>query len=271
MKLRTLGAAIVRRWYVFIAGILAVGGLSYLMYGMIPVDYKTTGSLVLLPSAKAVGIDGNPYLFLGGLGQAMDVLTRRITAADVTDRLTGPYPKSSYTALPDVTAGSSIMVVTVKAHTASESTRLLTAILVEAPKQLAAMQDELKVPDGSRISSMQVAEPTEPVVDGKPRLQAVAGAGAAGLLLVLLMTATFDGAMLRRRARRGGAAKVDTTDAESQMTPPVVAEGTGRIHVLAGSISQDGESPSADPDAATASSDEPVPLRRRRAATGDHR
>jgi hypothetical protein len=265
MKLRTLGAAVLRRWYVAIAGLLAVGGLSYLLYGMIPVDYKTIGSVVLLPSTKTVGAGGNPYLYLGGLGQAMDVLTRRVTAIDVTDRLTAPYPKSSYTALPDVTAGSSIMVVTVKARTATESTALLNRILAETPRQLSVMQDELKVPDDSRIASMQVAQPTDPILDGKPRLQAVAGAGAAGVLLVLLMTATVDGVLLRRAWRCADAADgmaPTPEDAEADDAP-----APARVLLIGAEEKGDAEIAVAEPEDTARSG--LVSLRPRRAAVGD--
>jgi ElaB/YqjD/DUF883 family membrane-anchored ribosome-binding protein len=269
---------------------------------MIPVDYKSTGSLVLLPSSKAVGTGGNPYLFLGGLGQAMDVLTRRMTAPEVSDKLGEEYPKSTYTALPDVTSGSSIMVVTVKARTSAESSELLDAVLSQAPKQLAAMQDELKVPEESRISSMQVATPAEPIVDGKPRVQAVVGAGAAGLLLVLLMTAFLDGVLLRRAARReGDKARQAGAGARQQIVPERVpadsrthetsfggplsepALGVERIRERRGTptrfiatlpplptVADDSDDSMAGSVEAAESSDLP-PLRRRRAATGDGR
>lgn len=78
----------------------------------------------------------------------------------------------------------------------------MAAVVDAVPVELATMQDELKVPAASRISSMPVAQPTDPVVDGKPRLQATAGAGAAGLLAVLVLTAFLDGLLLRRSSRR---------------------------------------------------------------------
>lgn len=204
MKLRTLGRAMLRRWYALIAGLLAVGGLSYYLYGVVPVDYKTTGSVVLLPSAESVGNGGNPYLFLTGLGQAMDVLSRRMSAPDVMARLTNGQRHSTYTAVPDVTSGSSILVVTVSSGSSADAEATMAAILGDVPSELEAMQDELKVPTASRISSMQVAEPTAPVVNSKPRLQATAAAGAAGLLLVILGTALLDGLLLRRSLRREG-------------------------------------------------------------------
>lgn len=202
MKLRTLGRAILRRWYAFVAGLLAVGALSYFVYGQAPVDYKSSGSVVLLPSTKSVGTEGNPYLFLNGLGQAMDVLTRRLSAPDTVARLTKGYSGVTYTALPDVTSGSSILVVTVKSGTAETASSALKAVLTAVPSELSGMQDELSVPNASRIASMQVAAPTTPVADVKPRLQLTAVSTAGGVLLILLLTALLDGMILRLNGQR---------------------------------------------------------------------
>ena len=210
MKLRTLGRALLRRWYAFLAGLLAVGALGAFAYGQLPVDYKTTGSVVLLPSAKSVGTEGNPYLFLSGLGQAMDVLTRRLMAPDVMERLTQGSTDASYTAQPDVTSGSSILIVSVKSRSAESAASTLEAVLAGIPAELVMMQDELSVPDAARIASMQVAMPAEPAPDLKPRLQITAVICAAGLLVVLLLTALLDGILLRlaRHRTAGRAAPV---------------------------------------------------------------
>lgn len=202
MKLRTLGRALLRRWYVAVAGLAALAGLCYATYGLIPVDYKSSSSVVLLPSAESMGKGTNPYLYLTGLGQAMDVLSRRMSASDVTERLTAGHLGASYTVLADVTSGSSILVVTAKSRSSADTQATLAAVVAQVPVELAAMQDELKVPAPSRISSMPVAPATSPLVDGKPRLQATAGAGAAGLLAVVVLTAFLDGLLIRRASRR---------------------------------------------------------------------
>lgn len=202
MKLRTIGRAIVRRWYVFVGGLLAVAGLAYALYGAVPVDYKATASVVLLPASSSVGAGGNPYLFLGGLSQAMDVLTRRLSAPDLSEQMIRAHAPSSYTVAPDVTSGSSIILVTVKARSGADASAVLAAVLADIPSELTSMQDELKVPNASRISSMQVAPSSTPTVDAKPRIQTVAAASVAGVVGVLALTALTDGLLLRRRARR---------------------------------------------------------------------
>jgi hypothetical protein len=204
MKLRMVGWALIRRWYAALGGLIVVGAVCALAYVSVPVDYKASGSLVLLPSAQSVGSGGNPYLFLGGLGQAMDVLTRRMAAAETVEKFSMQYQKMSYTALPDVTSGSSILVVTVKARSAATAEQALAAILADVPTELTTMQDSLHVPATSRISSMPVAEPSPPVPDTKGQIQAVGAVGAAGTVLVVLFTALLDGLLLRQKRRREG-------------------------------------------------------------------
>jgi hypothetical protein len=204
MKLRMVGWALIRRWYAALGGLIVVGAVCALAYVSVPVDYKASGSLVLLPSAQSVGSGGNPYLFLGGLGQAMDVLTRRMAAAETVDKFSAQYQKMSYTALPDVTSGSSILVVAVKARSAATAEEALAAILADVPTELTTMQDSLHVPANSRISSMPVAEPSPPIPDTKGQIQAVGAVGAAGTVLVVLFTALLDGLLLRQKRRREG-------------------------------------------------------------------
>jgi hypothetical protein len=202
MKLRTLARALLRRWYAVIAGLVALGGLCYSVYNVVPADFKTTGGIVLLPSSETMGKGSNPYLYLTGLGQAMDVLTRRMSAPDVEAQFTDNHPDASYTIAADVTSGSSILVITVKSRTSADATATMEAIVKAVPHELSAMQEDLKVPAYSRISSMPVAEPTKPTVEGKARLQATAAAGAAGFLAVVALTALLDGLLLRRSRRR---------------------------------------------------------------------
>ncbi|WP_138443655.1 hypothetical protein [Sinomonas susongensis] len=240
MKLRMVGWALIRRWYAAVAGLLAVGAACLLVYGAVPADYKANGSLVLLPSPQSVGAAGNPYLFLGGLGQAMDVLTRRMTAPDTTGRYAATYPKMSYTALPDVTSGSSILVVTVTARSSEDAGSALQKILADVPAELTSMQDALHVPAASRISSMPVAQPSAPTVDVKRRIQATGGVGAAGVVLVILLTALLDGLLLRRSRRleadrwRAKAHHTAAPEHDEESSPYLVS-------VYAGETGEDGE------------------------------
>jgi hypothetical protein len=241
MKLRTLARALLRRWYAVVAGLLALVGLCYSVYSVVPADYKTTGSIVLLPSSETMGKGSNPYLYLTGLGQAMDVLTRRMSAPDVDAQFTRDHPAASYTIAADVTSGSSILVVTVKSRTSADATATMEAIIGAVPRELSAMQDELKVPAYSRISSMPVAAPTTPTVEGKARLQATAAAGAAGFIAVMALTALLDGLLLRRSRRRAAAGETSARASRS-IRGPLHAGGASVDDDVSGEPSHDDRS-----------------------------
>ncbi|WP_369046944.1 hypothetical protein [Sinomonas sp. P10A9] len=263
MRLRTVLRALLRRWYAVIAGLLGVAGLCAYLYGVVPADYKTSGSVVLLPSSEAVGPGGNPYLYLNGLGQAMDVLTRRLSAPDAVERLTQGHPMASYVAAADITSGSSILVVAVKSRSANESADLVQAILADVPSELASMQDELRVPAQSRISSVRVAPPPAPVIDSKTRIQAVAAAGVGSLLALVLLIAMLDSLLLRYARRRSARARIEPTGAGTGGTVPLSTDALVLVPVPAGEARIEEEMRGLEPNTA--------PRRRDRRAFGVQR
>ena len=76
-----MGRAIRRWWLVALLGlVLSVGG-SGLAYTLIGAEYQRSASQVLVPGDNAVPEGGNPFIYLGGLEQAADVLVRAAAAA----------------------------------------------------------------------------------------------------------------------------------------------------------------------------------------------
>lgn len=210
MSLKLLALRIVRRWYCLLAGLLAVAGLCYWVNAHTPVQYRIQGSIVLLPSPETIG-GGNPYLFLNGLGQATDVVTRRVAAPSVEDAIAATYPHTTYTATADQTNGSSIILVSVTSESDSSAHGALSAVMDQIPKILVSMQDELSVPPKGRIGSMPVTTQKTPTIDSKPRIQLLVLSAVGGVALTLLLTALFDGLILswtsRIRRRRDRPAK----------------------------------------------------------------
>jgi hypothetical protein len=244
MSLKVLLQRIMRRWYCVLAGLLAVAGLCYWVNAHTPVQYRIQGSVVLLPSSETVG-GGNPYLFLTGLGQAMDVVTRRITAPAVKDPIAGLYPHTTYTATADQTNGSSILLVSVTSDTQSGAHAVLSTVMAQVPKILVGMQDELSVPQQGRIGSMPVTSQQEPTVDSKSRTQLLVLAAVGGLALILLLTALIDGLILKASSRRSArgvrgrkapvrrrAGEDATTSNEAGASPPTTEVGVESLSEL---------------------------------------
>lgn len=191
-----------KRWYIIVAGLLLTAVGVYGTYQNTPITYEATASLVLIPPKDSVVIGDNPYLYLGGLDQALGVVSVRMTSPDVTKLLRRQYPDSTFTVAKDMTTTGPIMAINVTGSDAGSTLSLLGSVVDLVPRQLADLQEALNVPKGSRIGSLPLAQDDEPTALTKDRLRAVLVIGAAGATLTLLLTAGFDRLMISRRDRR---------------------------------------------------------------------
>ncbi|MER2137961.1 MAG: hypothetical protein ABS909_08900, partial [Arthrobacter sp.] len=136
---------ILRRWYLVVSGILFTAVLCWGASQVVPPSYDARGSMVLMPPPAAVGDEGNPYLQLGGMSEALDVLVRQANAPAVRDQVLEAYPSATYTIEPDRSTSGSIVVVQATAETEAESLTVLDQALETLPAVLTRMQDELAV------------------------------------------------------------------------------------------------------------------------------
>jgi len=202
MYLRDLKASLLRRWYLVVLGLLLTAGLCAAAYKVVPATYQAEASVVLLPPSISVVEGGNPYLYLGGLGQALDVLTRALQSDNAQKPITEAHPDATYTALPDRTTTGPILLVTVEGPTSEETLATLQAILDSVPPALANLQEQLAIPAGSRITSMNLAVDDEPTKIQKDRTRALLAAAAVGLVGTILLTGLLDGLLTSRRTRK---------------------------------------------------------------------
>ncbi|WP_312182143.1 hypothetical protein [Arthrobacter sp.] len=220
---------IARRWYLVLVGVLLTGALCAAANMLVPPSYEAQGSMVLMPPSAAVGDAGNPYLQLGGMGEAMDVLVRQTNATDIRERVLEDHPSATYVVEPDRTTSGSIIVVQAEADTAAESLELLNAAMATLPATLARMQDELGVTAEQRIDIMPVVIATEADLNFKQSLQVMALAGLAGLVGTLMFTALLDGLLISRRQRKAGAAPAGSAVAGTSRTG-LPASGNQPVH-----------------------------------------
>ncbi|GAA1921534.1 hypothetical protein GCM10009688_28190 [Arthrobacter gandavensis] len=211
-------AVLLRRWYLVLSGILFTVLLCWGAAWIVPPSYDAQGSMVLMPPSATVGDEGNPYLQLGGMSEALDVLVRQANAPAVRDRVLEEYPSASYTIEPDRSTSGSIVVVQATAETEAESLTVLDTALQTLPAVLTRMQDELEVIPAQRIDIMPVVVDAEAALNSKQTLQALAVAVVAGLSGTFLLTGLADGLLLSRRARPQSAA-VDSGAGEASPEP----------------------------------------------------
>ncbi|BCW73400.1 hypothetical protein [Arthrobacter sp. NicSoilB8] len=205
MQLKELIRSLARRWYVVLAGLALTAGMCAVVYERVPATYEASGSLVLMPPSATVGATGNPYLYLVGMSQALDVLTRRANAAEVRAPVLENFPAMTYSVDADRSTSGAVVVVKVSSPNPGETMGGLKAALGTVPATLKAMQDELSVPEYSRINLKTIVVAPESSMENKAQLQLIivtAGAGAVGTVLLARM---LDGLLLARRMRRGSA------------------------------------------------------------------
>lgn len=229
MNLKELGGALTRRWYLTLTGALLAAALCALAYVLVPPTYESGGDVVLLPPQTTVGEGGNPYLFLGDLDQAVDILTRSLmsgeTVADVEDEV----PGAEFVVAPDWTTSGPILVITGRASTPLDAEAARDAVLDRLPGTLLALQDTLEVPSDAQIESMVLTQDLEPEVVATARMRAVTAAGALGLVGAALAIGLLDASLLaraRRAARRQARSQTATASpgGSSHTSPSPLSE-----------------------------------------------
>jgi uncharacterized protein involved in exopolysaccharide biosynthesis len=223
--LRDLFIGLVRRWYILLLGFALTAGGAVYVARTVPVEYTAEASMVLLPPEAQVADDGNPYLQLGGLNQALDILSQRMTSESTRSDFRSSYAGASYTAGADSTTSGPILVIDTSSRRGETSLDMLGDLQQNARETLDAMQEELSIPDRSRIRITDVTTDRHATVDAKTRTQATLGVIGGGIVLTIVIAAIADRLLTARRARRLAArAAAKRAEAEAQRKAAAEAE-----------------------------------------------
>lgn len=196
-----------RRWYIVVIGMLVTIPLSILAAQHVQPTYTMQAKVVLLVPEKTVGPGGNPYLALGGLDAAVDVVAAGLSSDAVQVRLAATGA-SSGTIVHDQGTSAPILLVTVVAPTKAEAKAGVTSLVAEVAPTLQAIQRSAGVEQSQLIRSEVIASSKRAVVSFKPLIRAGLMVGLAGVALTFLITALIDSQVARRR-RREAEASVD--------------------------------------------------------------
>jgi uncharacterized protein involved in exopolysaccharide biosynthesis len=200
--LRNLG----RRWYLVLAGLLITTGLCFATYSAISPTYERAASVLLLPGAQTIPAGGNPYLYLGGLGQASDVLVSAVNASSVRTSILLGHPATEISMTRDPASSGPLVTVSASGPNDADVTATLERALTAIPQTLSELQVQANVPTTARITSLQLTTDPTSVLIRKNQFQAVGLVAAGGTALTLLIVGFVDGLLLsRQRSRRGGA------------------------------------------------------------------
>lgn len=212
MTLKNFLRALGRRWYVLLVGLLVTGVACGVVASEVQPTYQRSASLLLMPAISTIPEGGNAYLYLGGLGQASEVLVNTMGAQTVREPLLAGHPGADVAVQRNVTSSGPLLSVTATGSSDSEVAEVLERALAAVESNLKILQTRAAVPEDARISSLSLTTDEASTVLQRSRLEAVAVAAIAGAALTLLLTGLVDGLVLSSTRRRRSAALENDTD-----------------------------------------------------------
>ncbi|YCK84018.1 hypothetical protein M1D89_12685 [Arthrobacter sp. D3-18] len=202
MQVQKILKSLGRRWFIVVLGLALTAGACFVLQRSTPDNYKAQASLVLLPSTQSVGEAGNPYLGLGGMSEALDILTRKMSSEEFKENIREQSGAATFTAEADRGTSGAILLITATSSDADQALKVLDTVMTQAPVALTELQDVLNVPNASRISTMKLLEDSKAVPEVKARTQLILVTAAGGTAFTVIITVLLDGLLLTRKVRR---------------------------------------------------------------------
>jgi hypothetical protein len=194
--------ALRRRWYIVVPGILVAVVAAVGAWAVVPPDYERSATQLLLPGADTLPEgSSNPFLFLGGLTSAADVIVRAAGSDDNVREITGGSDIDVVVSRDPLNAGPAILT-TVTAPTDRSAASVLDAAIQRTTELVQELQAEQGIAPSSRISVTLVTRDGESTLQQRSRATMTVGVGLGMAILTVLLAALVDG-LARRKGRRG--------------------------------------------------------------------
>ncbi|WP_169583081.1 MULTISPECIES: hypothetical protein [Microbacterium] len=211
-----------RRWYIVIPGLIVAVATAIAAWFVVEPGYERTATQLLLPGARSVPEDGNPFLFLGGLTNAADVLVRAVGSENVLNEIEEQYPGVEIEVTRDGSTAGPVILITVTAPTDDGAAAVIDTLVTRTSDVLEELQTEEGITAANQMTVIPVTVDATSVPQQRDRYLAVALAGIGVAVLVVLLASLVDGLALQRR-RRGTSSAAAEDEASSR--PDTVAEG----------------------------------------------
>ncbi|RDV43405.1 hypothetical protein DOE76_18105 [Leifsonia sp. ku-ls] len=213
MTLKRLFVSLGRRWYLTVTGVLITLGLCAGAYLNTEPTLERSASELLVPGKTTIPEGGNPYLYLGGLGQLSDVLASSLNSERTISGITDRFPGTTVAVARDTMTSGPVITVTVNGTKDAAVSGALAAMADQIPKTLESLQSSAAVPSDARISVLTVTRDDTSTVIQKSRFETVGLVAVAGLVLTVLLVGLVDGLLLGRRKRSAARAEADAASA----------------------------------------------------------
>ncbi|MET4637661.1 hypothetical protein [Mycetocola sp. 2940] len=201
MKFTDTILGLLRRWYIVVPGLLIAASLAVGAWFAIPPDYNRSATQLLIPGDNSIPEGGNPYLFLGGLAPAADVLVRAVGSENVLNDVVEEHPGIDVEISRDTTTAGPIVLITVTASSDAAAEAVLAMLIDRTVTVLNEFQDVESIPDNNRMTVIPVTVDEQGEEQVRDRALAVAGVALVGTILTLLIASLVEGSSRRRRER----------------------------------------------------------------------
>ncbi|SEM93413.1 hypothetical protein [Cryobacterium luteum] len=199
MTLSNFLRSLARRWYLLLGALVLTASLCFAAYSAVPPSYERAASVLLMPGTQTIPAGGNPYLYLGGLGQASEILVAAMNSNSMRQDLLLGHSRTEISVARDPASSGPLVAVSVSGPSDAAVTAVLDRTLTAISDTLTALQNQADVPATAQIDALQLtAEPTSVLVV-KDQFQLVALVAAGGIALSLLGVGFVDGLLLSRQ------------------------------------------------------------------------
>ncbi|UOE42751.1 hypothetical protein [Agromyces larvae] len=194
--------AIARRWYIPLAGVVIGAVLAIVAWSVVQPTYERSASQLLLPGESSVPDGDNPYLYIGGIGPAGDVLVRSIASTNALNDLEREFPGAEVAVGRDPTTSAPVINITVTARSDDEAAQVLDLFVKRTSTVLEDLQAQERIPEPDRITVIPITVDSESVLRQKERMMVTVAAGAIPVVLSAFVAALVDGLIVARSRRR---------------------------------------------------------------------
>ncbi|AXE38687.1 hypothetical protein [Acidipropionibacterium virtanenii] len=184
---------LLRRWYILVAGLVIAAAAAAVVWSVVPATYTRTSTQILLPGAGMVPTGSNPYMYVGGLVPAADIVVRGLGSSNVIDEVVRGRPTTSVQVTRDPTTSGPVILITVESRSDADAAAALSAMNQRTATILDTLQAEESIPQRQRISVVTVSVDKRGIIGQRTRLLATGAAGAGVLALAVLIASFVEG------------------------------------------------------------------------------
>ena len=225
MKLADTLRGLWRRRYIVVPGLIVAAALTAGTWYVTPPGYERTAVQLLLPGADSIPEGGNPYLFLGGLSPAADVLVRALKSENVLNEVVEEHPGVKIEISRDfMTAGPVILIVVTSASDASAE-QVLALLVGRTATTLNDLQETENIQMKNRVTVLPITVDSQSMIQQRSRFIATGAAGLVSVTLTLLLAGFVDGLSTERRRRRASMGRTEELTAPAPASLTSVAYG----------------------------------------------